>query len=659
MDYLSWLDYLFIGLYLIILMGVGLYLKGKASASLENYFIGGRKIPWWALGISGTASWVDVAGTVIIVSFLYMLGPRGLYIELRGGVGLVLVVSLLWTGKWNRRSGCITGAEWMAFRFGEDIWGQFARVAKAFAEIVGTVGMLTYMARGVGLFLSMFLPFSPFTCSILLIGIATLYTMLSGFYGVVYTDLIQAIIVLVTVIGISLMAALKVANYSDLGVLAEQVTGNSDWLNSRLQLHTSMPKGYELYQDLGMFALFYALRNIFFGMGSGDDPKYFGARSDRECGTLSFLWTCFFMFRWPMMIGFATLGLFLINDLFPDQSVLVQTAALIKQHLGAVEHSQWANVLTGIMQNPHHYSTELITGIQNLLGPDWQDKLKLVSFQGTVDPERILPGVMLFFIPKGVRGLILISLIAASMSTFDSTVNRGAGYFTRDIYQRYFRPTASNRELIYVSWAIVALMAGLGIVTGNFVKNINDIWGWIIMGLGGGMLIPLFLRFYWWRFNGSGFALGMFFGIIGAILMKIGTPWLEINCRYGYLLNDERWQFMIMLFIGLLGALIGTYSTRPTDFRVLEHFYRVTRPFGLWGPFKQNLSTETRQMMKREHRFDLLALPFAIGFHITLLMLPMQLIIRTFDAFAVTLIIFLISLTGMYFLWYRHLPRDR
>jgi len=92
MKYLNALDYSIIVIYFVFLIGLGWYLKKKASASIEDYFIGGRSLPWWALGISGMASWLDITGTLLIVSFLYMLGPRGLYIEFRGGAGLVLAV---------------------------------------------------------------------------------------------------------------------------------------------------------------------------------------------------------------------------------------------------------------------------------------------------------------------------------------------------------------------------------------------------------------------------------------------------------------------------------------------------------------------------------------------------------------------------------------
>ncbi|MCK4960189.1 MAG: sodium:solute symporter, partial [Planctomycetes bacterium] len=393
-------------------------------------------------------------------SFLYMLGPRGLFIEFRGGAVLILTVMLLWSGKWHRRSRCITNAEWMVYRFGDGFGGQFARTVQAVAGIVSTLGMLAYLVKGVGLFLSMFFPFTPLQCSIIMIGIATLYTVISGFYGVVYTDLFQSLIILGAVIGISTMAILKIGSSAELAALSQEVTGNSGWMSSKLNWYTEMPEGYKMYRHLMMFALFYLMRNIFFGMGSGGEPKYFGARNDRECGTLTFLWTWLMMFRWPMMMAFAVLGLFLVKDLFPDQAVLAQAADLIKLNFEGIEQSRWADVTAGISLHPENYPPELVAGLKDLLQDDWQNKLHLVSFAGTVNPERILPAVILFNIPVGCKGLILVALIAASMSTFDFIVNMTAGFFTRDIYQRYIRPKADNKELIYATWVFIFALVG-------------------------------------------------------------------------------------------------------------------------------------------------------------------------------------------------------
>jgi hypothetical protein len=96
--------------------------------------------------------------------------------------------------------------------------------------------------------------------------------------------------------------------------------------------------------------------------------------------------------------------------------------------------------------------------------------------------------------------------------------------------------------------------------------------------------------------------------------------------------------------------------TRPTDSRVLEKFYRATRPFGLWGPLKSRLPAAARAHVAREHRNDLLALPFALAWQITMFMLPMLAIVGNWRAFWPTLAIFLTGLTGMYIFWYRNLP---
>jgi len=645
--YLNSLDYSVILVYFSVLVGLGFFLSKRAANSIEDYFLGGKNLPWWAMGISGMASFLDVAGTMLIVSFLFMLGPRGLYIEFRGGAVLGLVFMLLWTGKWNYRSKCMTGAEWMEYRFGTGFGGQFARVVSAIAGIIGTIGMLAYMVKGVGLFLSMFLPFSPLTCALVMLGVATIYTMASGFYGVVFTDIFQSAVILFAVIFISSMAISKIPDANSLADLAYQVTGNNQWMSSAMHWHTSMPKGYEAYQHLMLFAAFYLLRNVIGGMSSGADPKYFGARSERECGSLTFLWTTLMMFRWPMMIGFAVLGLYLVQDLFPDQAILIQAVQLIKQYLPGITKEMWPEALAGLMNSPENFAPELIAGLKNLFQENWQAKLHLLSFEGNINPERILPAVILFNVPMGVRGLLLIALLAASMSTFDSTVNMTTALFTRDIYQRYFRSNAKNKELIWASYLFTIFLVISGFLMAYTIKSINDVWGWIIMGLGGGLAMPAFLKFYWWRFNGGGFAIGTLVGLSAAIIQRSIWP--------GML---EWQQFTILTIIGLAGAIIGTYLTQPTDEKILDYFYKTTRPFGFWGPYKNKLPQNMRIKMTREHKNDLLAVPFAMAWQVALFLIPMQIIIRQFQDFKITLLIFVIGLAGMYWFWYRNLPSE-
>ena len=309
MQALSSLDYGIIGLFLVVTVVAGFWMTRRAAGSLDDYFLGGRSIPWYFLGISGMAAWFDLTGTMIITSFLYMLGPRGLYIEFRGGAVLVLAFMLAYTGKWHHRSGCMTGAEWLVFRFGKDKTTNALRLLSAFMGVVGTIGMLAYLVRGTSLFMGMFFPWPPMTMTFILIGLTAVYTMCSGFYGVVLTDVVQSTIILISCLVVAFMAWHQVPDCASLAETARQVTGNVSWTDSMLAWKTTMPKGYEIYESLTMFAAFYLLRNVLGGMGSGGEGRYFGARNDRECGLQSMLQGITVAFRWPMMIGFAVMGI--------------------------------------------------------------------------------------------------------------------------------------------------------------------------------------------------------------------------------------------------------------------------------------------------------------------------------------------------------------
>jgi len=664
--YLNTLDYAVIAVYALIVVCIGLYLKQRASRSMEHYFLGGRQLPWWVLGVSGMLNFLDMTGTMIIVSFLYMIGPRGLYVEFRGGAVLVLAFMTLWTGKWHYRSRVMTGAEWNIYRFGNDGMAQTARLITAIAGIVFTVGMLAYLIKGAGLFLAMFLPFGPKTCALLMILLTVIYTLMSGFYGVVYTDLFQSFLILIAVVIVSVLAAVKVFGFEgDLAALALEVTGTPGWTDSAPSWHVPMFKGYEDFQLVFLLGAFYFLRNVIGGLGTGADPRFFGARSERECGLLSFFWTWLMTFRWPLMMGFAVMGLFLVKDMFPDQTVLDQSARLVKQHFvgslpeadsSAVDDKdfmkkvlpkeQWEDKLSDISRHPDKYP-QLADSLKGVLGDGWESKLDMVSYEGQINPERILPAVILMRLPMGVRGLMLVALVAAAMSTFSPTVNVTTALFTRDIWQAFLRPRASNKELIGMSWLFGAVLTAAGFVMAYYTKSINDIWDWIIMGLTAGLAVPQFLRLYWWRFNAGGVVLGTFVGVVGAVVQRIIYPDLDPYTKFG-----------VHTAMAFAGSVLGTYLTRQTDRAVVTRFYLTTRPFGFWGPLKRQLPPEVRAEMSREHYHDLASLPFALGWQITLFLLPMQLMIGEFRDFAITLVIFLVCLGWLLLVWYRNLPAD-
>ena len=144
------LDYSIVIVYLIGMVAVGLFFQRRASDSIDSYFLGNRKMPWWALGASGMASNLDISGTMINTAFVFAIGAAGFFI--RGGVTLIMAFLMIFQGKWNRRAEVMTLAEWMHFRFGKDKQGDTARLIAAFSIIIMTIAMITYFAIGSGKF---------------------------------------------------------------------------------------------------------------------------------------------------------------------------------------------------------------------------------------------------------------------------------------------------------------------------------------------------------------------------------------------------------------------------------------------------------------------------------------------------------------------------
>ena len=590
------IDIIIIVVYLSAIVVVGLVMQKKASAGIDSYFLGNRKLPWWALGASGMASNTDIAGTMINTAFIYALGTKGFFIEIRGGVTLIMAFLMVFMGKWNRRSQVMTQAEWMHFRFGTKKEGDVARIISAIASIIMTVAMVTYFVIGAGKFVGDFLGIEPLYASILMIILAMTYTLASGLYGVVWTDVFQGIFIFGVIIYISVLAMTTVNLPDEFLVSVPMMDGSftaikttlAEWSRMTPPQEMNMPEGstFSIYNLFGIAIMFYLFKVTLEGSsGAGGYmlQRYFAARSDREAGLLSLFWTCLLAFRWPLIASFAMLGIY--------------------------------------------------HGIET----------------GTViaDPELVLPTVIKNYIPVGVKGFLIAGLMAAAMSTFDSTVNAGAAYWVKDLYQTYLRPNASEKDLILQSRLASLVIVLLALLFSLTISNINEIWGWITMGIGAGMFIPQVIRWYWWRFNGYGFAIGTAVGMIAAVLTKaFGGPIAEYN------------SFLIASGSSLVGCIIGTYLTPPTESAVLSHFYKVTRPFGFWGSVRTEIPTDVLNQINEENRRDIIAIFFAVPWQVVLFLTGMMIVMKQWSNVFNLFGLLIVLSAGLYWFWYRHLSKE-
>jgi hypothetical protein len=217
----------------------------------------------------------------------------------------------------------------------------------------------------------------------------------------------------------------------------------------------------------------------------------------------------------------------------------------------------------------------------------------------------------------------------------------------KDIYQTFINPKASDKTLIWHSRISTVAIVLLGLAFSLDSVNINDIWGWITMAFGTGLFVPLLLRWYWWRYNGYGFALGTLFGMLSAILIRV----LKIEL-------SEAMSFVVPSVVSLVGCVAGSLLTAPTSRDTLLNFVRVTRPFGFWSPILGQLSQKDQDAIRGECRRDLAAIVFAVPWQLVLFLLGMVFVLRQWSTFAALLAAFVVLSAGVYWFWFRHLRTD-
>ena len=114
-------------------------------------------------------------------------------------------------------------------------------------------------------------------------------------------------------------------------------------------------------------------------------------------------------------------------------------------------------------------------------------------------------------------------------------------------------------------------------------------------------------------------------------------------------------MFIVATTASLLGSVLGTLLTAPTDEETLFRFYKVTRPFGAWGRFKALLHTDNQGEVDRENRRDIVSIFMAVPWQIVFFLFMMSLAFKTWNNVAILGLMFAVLSLGLYFTWYRHL----
>lgn len=577
---LQLVDILIVVAYLVTMVLIGLYMRRKARENKESYLMGGKKLPWYMLGLSDASDMFDISGTMWMVALCFVYGLKSIWVPWLWPV-FNQVFMMMFLSKWLRRSNANTGAEWLATRFGNagrGVKGSHS-VVVIFA-LIGCFGFLAYGFIGLGKFIEIFVPWDmvkgyiPFAIpaayaahfyGIVFTLFAMFYSIIGGLHSIVLGDFIKYVIMTVACIAIAVIAMMHLHG----GGQSLQVPDG--WLNPFFGWHLDLnwsqiipdankkiaEDGYELF---GFFFMMMLFKGVFASL-AGPAPNYdmqkiLSTRSPKEASKMTgFVSIILLPIRYSMVMGLTVLAL--------------------------------------------------------LYYPQLQ-----MGGHGTTDFEKILPAAVNTFLPVGILGLVLTGLLGAFMGTFSGTLNAAQAYIVNDVYLKYINPAASNRNIIRTNYIVGILVVFIGIVLGFFAKDVNSVLQWIVGGLYGGYIAANLFKWYWWRFNANGFLWGMASGIIGALLF---LKWYDGLFLY---------VWPLLFVISVIGSIVGTLIAPPTDEETLKHFYKTVKPWGFWKPIQQKVMAEDPDFVPNPRfKLDMMNVVLGIIAQCCLTLLPMYIIL--------------------------------
>ena len=205
--------------------------------------------------------------------------------------------------------------------------------------------------------------------------------------------------------------------------------------------------------------------------------------------------------------------------------------------------------------------------------------------------ESAYPLVMLEVLGPGLLGLLLVSFFAAFMSTIDTHLNWGASYLVNDVYRRFIKPQAGEKETVLVAKLCVLLMMVCAVLVAFFLTSIGKAW-LFVWAMGAGIGPVLILRWFWWRINawseiaalGASLIMAFGFEVTAAVQAGSGYRLFATPVMVGDLTLGSHHKALILVPVTILCWVVVTFRTRPVTTERLESFYRRVRPGGWWGP---------------------------------------------------------------------------
>lgn len=512
---LEWIDWLSVILFFLISLAIGIISSRTAGKSTQEFFLSGRNMPWWVLGVSMVATTFSADTPNLVTDIVRTQGVAGnwaWWAFLITGMLTVFVYAKLW-----RRSKVLTDLEFYEIRYS----GKPAAFLRGFRAVylgvffnVMIMASVCLAAIKIG---GIMLNLSPVQTILIASVVTVIYSSLGGLKGVLITDFFQFFI---SMIG-SVWAAYIIVNLPEIGgvsklVAHEAVVGKLDLIPD-----FSNP---ELFIPIFIIPIAVQWWSVWYpggepGGGGYVAQRMLSAKDEKNAAgaTLLFNVAHYALRPWPwILIGLASI------IMFPDLEAL--GAAFPEMDPGFVK-----------------------------------DDLGYPA--------------MLTYLPHGLLGLVVASLISAFMSTISTHLNWGSSYMVHDFYHRFIKPDASEKRLVAVgriSTVVLMILSALfALVLENALQAFN-----ILLTIGAGTGLIYILRWFWSRINAYTEITGMVVSFFVAIFFQVVYP------KMGFDPIPNHYQLLLGIGITTIAWVLVTFLTPPDDKETLISFYRLVKPKG-------------------------------------------------------------------------------
>ncbi len=513
LDFIDWS--IIFGFFAISLV-IGAVVSRQAGKSSADFFLSGRNMPWWLLGFSMVATTFAADTPGLVTNIVRENGVAGNWVWwafLLTGMLTVFVYAKLW-----RRSGITTDLEFYELRYS----GKPAAFLRGFRALYLGVFFNIIIMANVSLAAikigHVMLGLDPAETIVLAATVAVIFSAMGGLKGVLLTDFLLFIIAMVGSIG----AAIVALQQADIGGMAKLIT------HPNVQDKMAMLPAFDLSTDASRDLLITLL-----------------------VIPLSVQW-------WSVWYPGAEPG---------GGGYIAQRMLAAKDEKHAIGATLFFNVA--------HYALRpwpwIIVALASLVVYPDNASLQLAYPDMPADQVKgdLAYPAMLAFLPHGLLGLVVASLIAAFMSTISTHLNWGSSYIVNDFYQRFVRPDAGQKELVRVGRLSTVLMMVFAGILALFLRDAYQGFE-ILLQIGAGTGLLFILRWFWWRINPYSEIVAMVVSFVVALWAAFAAPeempsWLKLIAGVG---------------ITTVAWIVATLVTPADDEEKLRSFYRLVHPGG-------------------------------------------------------------------------------